>query len=316
MPHLHHAASATPSDTASPAHYRAPAALRPGDTVAVVAPAGPFDRATFEAGLEPIAARYDVRLAPGIHAADRYLAGSDACRLEDLQWALGDPAIKAVFCARGGYGTMRLLKRLAPPAPKPLIGFSDITALHLWLQRFGVRSIHGPVVTQLATQPQDVRQRLFGLLESPHVPEPLRGTECFVGGCVEGPLIGGNLSVLTRLIGTPFMPPLESAILLLEDLGERPYRLDRMWTHLELAGLLDRVRGIALGDFSACEERDAAYTSRDVLRDLAAAAGLPCVAGLPIGHGCINQPVPLGARVRLDADACTLTFLEGAVEAQ
>jgi len=303
----------TPSEKASETRYRAPAALRPGDTIAIVAPAGPFDRATFEAGLEPIAARYDVRLAPGLHGADRYLAGSDASRLEDLEWALGDPAIKAVFCARGGYGTMRLLRRLAPPASKPLVGFSDITALHLWLQRHGIRSVHGPVVTQLATQPEDVRQRLFALLESAQAPEPLHGTECFVGGRVEGPLIGGNLSVLTRLIGTPFMPELDGAILLLEDLGERPYRLDRMWTHLELAGLLDRVRGIALGDFSACEERNAEYTSRDVLRDLVAAAGLPCVAGLPIGHGCINQPVPLGARVRLDADACTLTFLEGAV---
>ncbi len=109
------------------------------------------------------------------------------------------------------------------------------------------------------------------------------------------------------------MPPLDGAILLLEDVAEQPYRLDRMWTHLELAGVFERVAGIALGSFTGCELRDAPYTGADVLRDLAIATGLPCVAGLPIGHGDVNEPVPLGVRVRLDADARRLTFLEPAV---
>ena len=113
-------------------------------------------------------------------------------------------------------------------------------------------------------------------------------------------------------MGTPCMPDLEGAVLLLEDQGERPYRLDRMWTHLELAGVFARVRGIVLGTFTACEEAGAAYSSTDVLRELAQATGLPCAAGFPIGHGAVNEPVPLGVRVRLDADALSLTFLESA----
>jgi muramoyltetrapeptide carboxypeptidase len=136
-----------------------------------------------------------------------------------------------------------------------------------------------------------------------------------VAGVVEGPLLGGSLSVLTRLLGTPYLPALDGAILLLEDRGERPYRLDRMWTHLALAGVFARVRGIALGDFGGCEEPGAAYSSADVLRDLAAATALPCAAGFPVGHGDANEPVPLGARVRLDAGARSLTFLEAAVSA-
>jgi len=136
--------------------------------------------------------------------------------------------------------------------------------------------------------------------------------ETYVAGTAEGPLLGGNLSVLTRLLGTPFLAPLEGAILLLEDVGERPYRLDRMWTHLALAGVFRQVRGIVLGDFTGCEERDAPYSSAEVLRELAAGTGLPCAAGFPIGHGTENQPLPLGVRVRLDAGSRRLVFLESA----
>jgi muramoyltetrapeptide carboxypeptidase len=111
------------------------------------------------------------------------------------------------------------------------------------------------------------------------------------------------------------MPPLDGAVLLLEDVTERPYRLDRMWTHLRLAGVFSRVRGIVLGDFTGCEERNSGYSSADVLRDLAKEAGLPCAAGFPIGHGDLNYAVALGTQVRLDADSARLTFLEGAVRA-
>lgn len=210
---------------------------------------------------------------------------------------------------------MRLLPKFGIDGltPKLVVGFSDITALHLVLQAAGWVSVHGPVVTQLGTQPRQVADRLFHLLESAEAPAPpLRGTG-LVGGVAEGPLIGGNLSVLTRLLGTPYFPALDGAVLLLEDVGERPYRLDRMWTHLALAGVFDRVRGIALGEFTGCEEPDAEYGSRDVLAGLAAETGLPCLAGLPIGHGDLNHPVPLGCHVRLDATAGALEFLEPAV---
>jgi muramoyltetrapeptide carboxypeptidase len=299
------------------AHWQGAPALRPGERVAVIAPASGFERAAFEAGLALISGRYHAEYGSGLFEQQRYLAGSDARRLAELSTALADPAIRAVFCARGGYGATRLLPRLAAHAPvgapKPLIGFSDITALHLWLQAHGRISIHGPVLTQLARLPPATHARLFALLESRTPAATLNGTDTYVGGVAEGPLLGGNLSVVTRLLGTPYMPPLDGAVLLLEDQGERPYRLDRMWTHLELAGVFARVRGIALGTFTACEEPNAAYSSAEVLHELAAATRLPCAAGFPIGHGERNEPVALGVRVRLDADAASLTFLEPAV---
>ena len=299
--------------------FHPPRALRPQDRVAVIAPASGFERGAFEAGLALLKARYRVDHGGGLFERQRYLAGSDARRLAELHAALADPDIRAVFCVRGGYGATRLLPQLAGRTPdgppKPLIGFSDITALHLWLQAQGRISIHGPVLTQLPRLPAPTCARLFDLLESDRPAPPLSGTATFVAGVAEGPLLGGNLSVFTRLLGTPYMPPLDGAILLLEDQGERPYRLDRMWTHLELAGVFARVRGIALGTFTACEEPGANWTSSEVLHELAANTGLPCAAGFPIGHGDLNEPVPLGVRVRLDAAAASLTFLEPAVSA-
>jgi muramoyltetrapeptide carboxypeptidase len=300
--------------SATTPHYRAFPALRPGDPVTVVAPASPFDRASFEAGLEIIGRRYHVHHDPGLLRRHRYLAGSDARRLDELRRALADTGSRAVFCARGGYGMMRLLAGLEDiaPAAKAVIGFSDIIALHQLLQRRGLVSIHGPVLTQLSRLEAPAHARLFDLLESQAPAADLTGTETYVDGIAEGPLLGGNLAVLTRLLGTPYLAPLEGAVLLLEDVGERPYRLDRMWTHLALAGVFRQVRGIVLGDFVGCEEKDADYSSADVLRELAAAAALPCAAGFPIGHGPRNEAVPLGVRVRLDAGSRRLTFLESA----
>lgn len=294
--------------------YRAFPALRPGDPVTVVAPAGPFDRASFEAGLEVISRRYRVHYDPGVLTRQRYLAGSDARRLGEIWRALADGDSRAVFCARGGYGVMRLLPGLegVPLTAKPVIGFSDITALHQLLQRHGLVSIHGPVLTQLSRLSAHAHERLFELLESEAPAATLTGAETYVDGTAEGPLLGGNMAVLTRLLGTPYLAALEGAILLLEDVGERPYQLDRMWTHLALAGVFRQVRGIVLGGFTGCEEKDAEYSSTDVLRELAAATGLPCAAGFPIGHGAHNQAVPLGVAVRLDAGSRSLTFLESA----
>jgi muramoyltetrapeptide carboxypeptidase len=299
----------------TPVRWQKPLLLRPRDPVHVVAPAGPFDRPTFEAGLALIAQRYSPQYEPGLFESQRYLAGDDRRRRDELSRALQDSRARALFCARGGYGSMRLVADLplCDMASTMLVGFSDITTLHLALQAQGRVSIHGPVLTQLGKQPPDVQERLFRLLESPEPPPPLTGSATYVPGTAEGPLLGGNLSLFIHLLGTPFMPSLEGAVLLLEDIGERPYRLDRMWTHLRLAGVFERVRGIVLGDFTECEERNAAYTSADVLRSLAEETGLPCAAGFPIGHGTLNYPVPLGTSVRLDAGEARLTFLEGAV---
>lgn len=303
-----------PPPMPSTPRFHAFPALRPGDPVAAVAPAGPFDRASFEAGLEIIAARYRVHYDPGALTRHRYLAGTDERRLRELAAALTDTGSRAVFCARGGYGMMRLLAGLEgiAPAAKPVVGFSDITALHQLLQRQGLVSLHAPNLSQLSRLDARTHERLFSLLESQAPAAELTGTDTYVAGTAEGPLLGGNLSVLTRLLGTPYLPPLEGSVLLLEDVGERPYRLDRMWTHLALAGVFRQVRGIALGEFTGCDEKDADYSGADVLRELALGTGLPCAAGFPVGHGGENQPVPLGVRVRLDAGGRRLSFLESA----
>jgi len=293
--------------------FVAPPALRPGDPVAIVAPSGPFDREAFEAGLALVQRRYTARFTDGLFTRHRYLAGDDARRAAELNQAFADPELKAVFTARGGYGSMRLLAGLKLGAPRLFVGFSDVTAVHGALQAHGVRSLHGPVLTQLGRQPPGAVDRLFGLLESTAPAAPLLNARTVVPGVAEGPLLGGNLSVLTRLLGTRFMPPTRGAVLLLEDVGERPYRLDRMWTHLALAGVFEGLAGIVLGDFTGCEEREADYGSAEVLRSLAQQTGLPCAAGFAIGHGTVNLPVPLGARVRLDATAGRLEFLEALV---
>lgn len=284
----------------------------------MVAPAGPVKREALDAGLRLLQDRYRLLLDDGVFQRRRYLAGDDPRRRDELTRALSEPSVQAVFAARGGYGAMRLLPALWAALQshglprKAVIGFSDVTAVHLAFQAAGRISIHGPTVTQLGRQPPGVVQRLFDLLESSVLLPPLHGTP-IVAGVAEGPLVGGNLSLLTRLLGTPYLPALEGTVLLLEDVGERPYRLDRMWTHLRLAGVFEQVRGLALGDFIDCEEPDADFGSADVLATLAGETGLPCVRGLTIGHGAVNMPVALGGRVRLDAGAGTLAFLEPAV---
>ena len=286
--------------------------LKPGSRVAVVAPAGPFDKPSFEKGLAVLARRYTPVVEPGLFSTHRYLAGDDARRLAELR---GAGAHEAVFCARGGYGVHRLLPSLSPADVKPqaLVGFSDITALHALWQCGGYRSCHAPVLTQLGNQPDDVVERLFTMLESDRPAPPLTGTGAVGSGGVQGPLIGGNLSVFTRLIGTPFMPSLDGAVLLIEDVGEKPYRLDRMFMHLVLSRSLERVAGFALGEFTGCDDKDAPYGSVDVLAELIAKTGKPCVYGFPIGHGAVNQPVALGVPVRLDTATRRLEFLEGLV---
>lgn len=284
--------------------------LVPGRRLGVVAPSGPFERERFDKGLAVLAGRYQVEVAPEATSRHRYLAGTDTARAASFQRFLDDDGIAAIVAARGGYGAMRILPSLAVRRPLTVLGFSDITAIHLAWQARGFRSIHGPVVTQLGSQPADVVARTFELLEGRPV-EPLSGTETVRPGAVEGPLLGGNLSLLASLVGTRWLPSLSGAVLLIEDVGERPYRLDRMWTHLALAGALEGIVGVVLGEFTDCDEKDATFTATEVLHELVSALGVPVLAGLPIGHGAVNHPVVLGAKVRLDATSKRLEFIEG-----
>ncbi len=283
--------------------------LKPGAAVAVIAPAGPFDRPSFDRGLEVVAQRYRPVLGEHLFAQHRYLAGHAAQRAHDLQAAFSTVPVQAVFTARGGFGAAHLVPHFKP-SPRALVGFSDVTALHVAMQHHRLRSLHGPVLTQLGRSGPEVTARLFDALEGRPL-APLTALRTVTPGTARGPLLGGNLSVLTRLLGTPWWPSLRGAVLLLEDVGERPYRLDRMWTHLSQAGALEGVAAIVFGELTGCEDSNASYTSGDVLDELAHRLGVPCAAGFPIGHGDVNHVVPLGAEVRLDATHRTLEFVEG-----
>lgn len=298
-----------------------PPRLRAGARVAVVAPAGPVPRDAFAAGAAILGARYTLVHDERIFAREGFLAGGDDARAGELVRALGDSSVEAVFCARGGYGLMRILPRLDAAAfaraPKLVVGFSDVTALHTWAFGAGVASLHAPVVTQLGHLPADDAAALFAACESPAPAPPIAGLRALNrgrGGAVEGPLVGGNLEVLTRLVGTPWAVALDGAVLFLEEIGERPYRIDRQLTQLRLAGALDRLAGVVLGDFVGCAEKDGgAPDAEAVLAERLAGRGIPVVAGAPVGHGTRNRAMPHGTRVRLDAGAGTLAFLEAAV---
>jgi muramoyltetrapeptide carboxypeptidase len=279
------------------------------------------------AGLDRLGGRYRLRVADDITRADGFLAGADERRAEELQACLADPDVRAIVVARGGYGILRILDRLDPSVlrrdPKLLVGFSDATALLSWaLVAAGVRGVHGPVVGQLgALDPAD-EAWLYQIMEGTAGAGPLPGRLAPIGDAgaggprrLEGPLLGGNLCLLAHLVGTPWQLPLSGAILLIEDVGERPYAVDRYLTRLGLAGALDGAVAAACGDFVRCEETimtghpDAMAVVDERLRRYR----LPGLRGLPVGHGDRNLAVPFGGRCALDLDAGRLELIDAAV---
>ncbi|HEU0299940.1 MAG TPA: LD-carboxypeptidase [Longimicrobium sp.] len=300
-----------------------PPALRPGARVALVAAAGPLpeggvDRAIDRVrslGWEPVVGEY-------CRGRRGYLSGTDQERAADFNAALRDPSIGAVWFLRGGYGTMRILDDVDWDAlarhPKALIGFSDNTAVHLAAQRAGVVSFHGPHPHAEAL-PDFARDELLRVLAVPEpagvLPFPPEGrAETLAGGAAEGPLLGGNLSLLSATLGTPYAIRPEGAILFLEEVGEHPYRLDRLLSHLKLAGVLSAAAGIAVGGITDTpEEPNGGPGAMEVIHDRLGGLGIPVAAGFPFGHIDDNWTLPLGVRARLDADAGTLALLEPAV---
>ncbi len=298
-------------------HLR-PESLTAGARIALVAPAGglrgeeDLARAIVNVrslGWEPVVGRYALE-------HDGYFAGNDSQRLADLNAALRDPATDAVWCLRGGYGTARLLPEIdldaLRRAPKTVIGFSDVTALHSAIQReCGIVAFHGPVAR--AELSEFSRSSLVRAVTAQGNPAGrAEQARTIRGGSAEGVLAGGNLAVLTSLVGTPYAPDLDGAILILEDIGERTYRLDRMLRQLYQAGLLEGCRAILFGECIDCSEQTESGTrSLDtVLAEMAELLGIPCVAGAPIGHIAEQWTLPLGAAARLDADSCVLEVLD------
>ena len=299
-----------------------PRALRPGARVALVAPAGPVAPERVEAslarcrrlGLEPV-------LFPGAAGRHRFLAGPDDARLADLQAAFDDPSIDAIWALRGGYGTVRLLAKLdlgrQRKAPIPYIGFSDNTTIHARHVALGVVSFHGPhpggdfpAETEASFGRALFRAEPAGRLDvRPVDPQP----RALVGGIAEGPLVGGNLSLLASLCGSADALDARDRILFLEDVGEPAYRVDRMLHQLERAGVTQGVRGLAFGRFSEPPD-DELHPVADALLEFAERLGVPAACDLPFGHVEHNCTLPLGVRARLDADAATLDVLEPAVD--
>ncbi|WP_149180464.1 LD-carboxypeptidase [Streptomyces sp. TRM49041] len=296
-----------------------PARLRPGARVAVVAPSGPVPEERLQAGLD-ILRGWDLDPVALPHVLDRhpvarYLAGTDEDRARDLQAAWCDPAVDAVICARGGYGAQRVVDLLDWTAmraagPKVFVGFSDATALHeAFALRLGLATLHGPMAGAVAflkdAGTQDV---LRATLFEPRSVRTLGAdtARALVPGRARGVTVGGCLSLLAAGLGTPDgRASLRGGLLLLEDVGEEPYRIDRMLTQLLRAGLLDGVAGVALGSWEDCGPYGAV---REVLRDRLGGLGVPVVEELGFGHGTPALTVPLGAAAELDADAGTLTL--------
>lgn len=276
--------------------------LKPGARVGVISPSGPPDRERLSQnaelirswGLEPV-------LPP--ERRDFYFAGTDAERRLELQAALEDPSLDAVWASRGGYGTARILAGLnfQKARPKPVIGFSDITALHLTLWQHGWPVlVHGPVLHSLGQHPDEPsREALRRLLLSGEVPG-LAG-KTLVDGLAEGPLIGGNLCVLASLSGTKLQLQARGCVLLLEDVHEKPYRLDRTFVQLRESGSLAGVAAVVLGSFDDCRPpASEPWTAEQVLEPLLRELGIPVLQGLPVGHGSENLPFLFGARYRLE----------------
>lgn len=301
-----------------------PPGLRPGARIALVAPAGPLAEGAVDRAVERLAA-WGYEAVPGAHVRKRhgYLSAPDADRAADLNAALADDSVDAIWSLRGGYGVMRILPAIDWSAlarrPRPVIGFSDITALHLAIQKLGIVSFHGPhpATQDLTGFSRDGLRHVLTRAEAPGIlpfPDDAEPVETIAGGAAEGRLVGGNLSLVAATVGTPYAIYATDAILFLEEVGEAPYRVDRLISQLRLAGVLDRVAGIALGGFTETGEVDAGQPGvLDVLRDLLGGLGVPVATGFPFGHVDDNWTLPVGARARLDADAGTLEVLEAAV---
>jgi muramoyltetrapeptide carboxypeptidase len=293
---------------------RLPPPLLPGARVALVSPAGPL-RSSAELDVAMAHARtFGWEPVVGAHALAKhgYLAGSDADRLLDFNGALRDASIDGIWCLRGGYGAMRLLLELDVDAmrrrPRTLIGYSDITALHTALSGpADVITFHGPTArSPLSSFSRDSLDR--AVVQHADPCGTAFDAETLRAGRAEGRLVGGNLALLAALCGTPFAPDYTGAILVLEDIGEATYRIDRMLRQLALSGALSKLAGIVYGRFT--DGTDPADESScelsDILREAADLAGVPAISGAPVGHIDDQWTIPIGAMAELDADNCTL----------
>lgn len=289
-----------------------PPALREGDCIGLAAPASPFQLEEFHAGVKVLQdLGFHVHYTPRLFETYRYLAGSDAARAAELNTLFADPAIQAIFCCRGGYGSQRLLPCLDTAVikanPKIFVGCSDITSLLLYLySQCQLVTLHGPVVAgALPGLEPGVLRQLKGLLTGDTVAmqppaERLTGLTALRHGSAEGRLLGGCLSLMVCAVGTPFQPQTRDTIVFLEDRGERLYAIDRMLTYLKLAGVLQGVRGLVFGRMERVEaDRHLPYGIEDIILDVLGDLGVPILYGFPADHGPQSLTLPFGVRVAI-----------------
>ena len=310
---------------------RKPKPLHPGDTLGIVGISGTMhDREHhFDKMLSAIERLgFKAVIDDTCRAQYGYLSGTDAERAAAVNRMFADDRVDAVVCMRGGYGVHRMLDGVDFDVirrnPKILLGYSDITALHTAIHmKAGLVTFHGPMPSTEWTDFDDfTRESMFralmstkplGTLENP----PGEAPRCLVPGVCEGPLVGGNLTLIASACGTPYQLDVTGKVLLLEDVGEYVYRIDSMLTQLRQAGMFEACAGVVLGGFTRCEEeyKDYACSLEDVIRDIVVPAGKPVLADMMIGHTKQKLTVPLGVRCRVDAGAGTLTITENALEA-
>lgn len=277
----------------------------PGDRIAIVAPSSPFDEEKYGRGAAWLGERYELVVRDDVHARRGYLAGDDERRARELNEALADPSIKAIVAARGGYGAMRIVADIRW-SPKWIVGFSDVTALHVEATNHNVQSLHAPMLAWLGDANEAQRAEWLAAFE--------RGeygaweVETVVAGNVEGVSFGGNLAILEACAAMGRLRVPDNAILFLEDCTERPYRLDRMLTSLIGGGHLSKVSGVVLGAWSECNPGPDGVTADEVLRERLSTLGVPIVARAPFGHGAVNRPFPIGAPSAIDG--ATIRFGE------
>jgi muramoyltetrapeptide carboxypeptidase len=293
-----------------------PSRLNPGDTIGIIAPAGPFDPELFQKGVAALETMgYRIYKPKGLTKSDRFLAGSDQHRAGLLNDMFADPAIKGVFCARGGYGSLRILDLidydLIQQNPKVFVGFSDISAL-LWVleNTCGLTVFHGPVVTMLGRENAETAAGLETAVTAV-TPMEISGAGAVIrAGTGQGVVRGGNLATLCHLLGTRHAPHFRDSMVILEDVGESPYKVDRMLCQMRMAGCFDGMAGLALGTFfDSGEEGDILDVFKDIFKDM----DIPILAGFNIGHGIVNLTLPFGIPAVLDTVSRSLSYTESAL---
>ena len=323
-------AAASPIALPSPKHKRKkntrrikPGVLKPGDTIGLIAPASGIKSGQLDTAKEQLASMgFNVFVGKYARSQNGFLAGSDDERIWDIHQMLENDKIKAIWCIRGGYGLSRIAPMIKKSKivknPKIIIGYSDITVLNQIAATHGMVTIHGQLAGAKFTPAvtENLKALLFGYLNGKTI-APEKSSEYYTiyPGRVSGLLTGGNLSLLSALAGTPYIDTFKNKIVFIEDVGEKPYRVDRMLTQLLQATDLAKASGIALGVFADCEkeEDDKSWTLREVLQDRLGDLGIPVCYGLPFGHVDQNMAMPLLVRMTLDANAISMTYEEEAV---